>query len=170
MGEYPKLKVCLYYQITGNNCLKCEKCSRTIIGLLAAGIDPEKCGFNINGKNLNYIKDSLKKGVFFSKRGLIERPVKMINRIYPIFEWEDIQKNLSSDFEDDQYKSVNFFGWFRNFNVKERANKISFTKLPKLFLYSVFDLLAPLSVILPVQLQNLLRSSFDYLFNTKRKT
>jgi hypothetical protein len=167
VGDFPTLKVCSKYQITGNNCLKCEKCSRTIVGLLAAGIDPIKCGFNINFESLNCIKESLEKGVFFSKRGLVERPIKLVNRIYPIFEWEDIQRNVPSDFKD-MYGSTRFFDWFKDFDIKNRANKISFTKIPKLFVFSVFDLLAPLITILPRQIQNLLRSSFDYFFTNKR--
>ncbi|MDG6223250.1 MAG: hypothetical protein QCH99_08320 [Candidatus Bathyarchaeota archaeon] len=167
-GEYPTLKVCSKFSRLGSNCCKCEKCSRTIIGLLAAGIDPKKCGFNIDAQNVGYIKKSLERGVFFSKKGLIERPVKMINRIYPIFEWEDIQQNLPSEFKEDEYGSESFFEWFKSFDVKERANKIGLVDFPKLFLYSIFDLLAPISFIFPSKMQNMLRASFDYFFKNKK--
>jgi len=134
---------------------------------LAADIDPNKCGFNINSETLNYIKDSLERGKFFGRRGLAERPVKLINRLYPVFEWEDIQQNLSLDFKEDMYLSASFFKWFRDFDIKERANRVSLTKLPKLLLYSLFDMLAPLSAIFPRQIQYVLRLSFNYFFSNK---
>lgn len=37
---------------TGENCCRCEKCCRTIIGLLVEGVDPIDYGFN--GKRINY--------------------------------------------------------------------------------------------------------------------
>lgn len=168
VGDFPRLKVCSRYHIASGNCLRCEKCSRTIVGLLAAGIDPKKCGFDVDSESLNYVKESLEKGLFFSKKGIAERPIKLINRIYPIFEWEDIQLNLPSEFESNMYQSADFFDWFRNFDIRKRANKISITKLPRLFLYSIFDLLAPISTILPRKIRKMLRRSFDYFFSNKK--
>lgn len=167
-GHFPKLKVCSKYQISESNCQRCEKCSRTIIGLLAAGVDPNKCGFKINPQTLNYIKDSLERGKFFNRHGLIERPVKLINRLYPIFEWEDIQHAISSDFIDDVYLSKDFFKWFKNFDIKHRANKITLKNMPSLLLYSFFDIFAPLSIFLPKSIQNKLRWSFNFFFSNRR--
>ena len=168
-GEYPKLKVCSNYQIRGQNCSKCEKCSRTIVGLLSEAIDPDKCGFNITPGTLSYIKKSLQNGGFFGRRGIAERSVKLIDRIYPIFEWEDIQRHLPEQINwDDNYGSMNFLNWFRHFDIRRRATRINLHKFPQLILYSFFDFLAPASPILPKKIQNLLRFVFNRLFLNKK--
>ena len=40
-----KLRVC-YSSMVGDNCCKCEKCVRTMMGLLAEGVDPIEFGFD----------------------------------------------------------------------------------------------------------------------------
>lgn len=44
-GKHINLRVC-YLSMGGENCGKCEKCLRTIFGLLAEGADPHDYGFN----------------------------------------------------------------------------------------------------------------------------
>src|SRR5208337_3123909 len=46
----------------GNNCSKCEKCSRTIIGLELAGINPNDHGFSIEADTFANIKENLMNG------------------------------------------------------------------------------------------------------------
>lgn len=50
---YPTLRVC-WEKDGGKNCCRCEKCYRTIYGIIAAGEDPNKYGF-IYDKKLNKI-------------------------------------------------------------------------------------------------------------------
>lgn len=52
------IRVC-YKSHDGSNCSICEKCSRTIIGLILAGIDPSKHGFNISANMFRSIKKKL---------------------------------------------------------------------------------------------------------------
>ncbi len=164
MGKFPILKVCSKYQLCGRNCGKCEKCSRTIIGLLSEGIDPNKCGFNITSDSLKYIKKILQTGGFFGRRGMAERPAKLINRLYPIFEWEDIQKHMSENFDHNLYNSREFFEWFRFIDIRNRAIQIKLSQIPRLLLYSFFDFLAPISMVFPKKIQSFLRKTFDYFF------
>lgn len=49
------LKVC-FHPIKGQNCSRCEKCYRTIIGIYALGEDPSRFGFEFNKKVLRKIK------------------------------------------------------------------------------------------------------------------
>lgn len=163
-GKFPPLKVCSRYKLTGKNCGSCEKCSRTITGLLSEGVDPNKCGFNITSDSLMEIKKILESGGFFGRRGICERPAKVINRLYPIFEWEDIQKHLPKTFNQNLYDSEEFFEWFRCFDIRKRVTQIKPSQIPSLFLYSFFDFLAPVNIMLPKKIQGLLRKSFDYFF------
>ena len=164
IGEFPPLRVCSRYKDAGKNCGKCEKCSRTIVGLLSEGIDPNRCGFDITSASLDYFKKVLQSGGFFGRRGIIERPAKLINRLYPIFEWQDIQLHLPKTFDHNLYDSVEFFEWFRHFNIQKKVTQIKLSQIPRLMLYSFFDLLAPASIILPKRMQIFLRKSFDYFF------
>ena len=43
----------------GENCSHCEKCSRTIVGLELAGLDPNKYGFRVNADTFSTIKNNL---------------------------------------------------------------------------------------------------------------
>jgi len=44
---FPKLRVCCV-SLKGENCLKCEKCFRTLTQIIIAGQEPKECGFNIS--------------------------------------------------------------------------------------------------------------------------
>lgn len=44
----------------GENCSKCEKCSRTIMGLIAEKINPNEHGFNFDKNKLNKLEVNLK--------------------------------------------------------------------------------------------------------------
>ncbi|WP_239540645.1 hypothetical protein [Spongiivirga citrea] len=48
-GNNFKLRVCYSERRDGFNCSKCEKCYRTILGLVLAGQDPNNFGFNVDG-------------------------------------------------------------------------------------------------------------------------
>lgn len=47
--NYPILRVC-WEKEGGENCCKCEKCYRTIYGIIAAGGNPNQYGFSYNKK------------------------------------------------------------------------------------------------------------------------
>ncbi len=46
-GTYPKLRVC-WITSGGKNCSQCEKCLRTLYGLMAEGEDPTHYGFDLS--------------------------------------------------------------------------------------------------------------------------
>ena len=46
-----KLRVC-WHSDRGDNCCKCEKCYRTIFGLIAEGANPQEYGLKVNAKDL----------------------------------------------------------------------------------------------------------------------
>lgn len=57
------IHVCLTSK-TDKNCSKCEKCSRTILGLELAGINPDKHGFVVNSDTFIRIKKNLANGLW----------------------------------------------------------------------------------------------------------
>lgn len=70
------LRVC-YKSRGGRNCCSCEKCYRTICGILAEGFLPKDFGLNFNDKTLFNIQNQLK------------HKIDLSNVVIPL--WQDIQ-------------------------------------------------------------------------------
>lgn len=64
------LRVC-WISSGGKNCCHCEKCYRTIMGLLAAGAEPQKFGFDIVLSDLVKMKPYLEQKVLFSDGDIV---------------------------------------------------------------------------------------------------
>lgn len=58
--------VCLQQYLT-TNCCRCEKCYRTIIGLLAEGLSPQQYGFNFDLKDIPQLCNDLHYRIMISK-------------------------------------------------------------------------------------------------------
>lgn len=87
---------------TGKNCCKCEKCCRTILGILIENEFPEKYGFeSVNGK---YIK---KRMYFYNNIDII---------LYPI--WNDMINKYNSKKKEGNYNKD--IEWLSNFNVERQ--------------------------------------------------
>lgn len=108
-----KLKVCSF---TEKNCCICEKCFRTILGLVTEGISQnelKEIGFEIKEVSLkkyyeNYMRENLQ---FFG--------VEFENRIY----WNDIKKRAKENSEN--IKEKEFIEWFNSYDfLKNRKNAI----------------------------------------------
>jgi len=116
------LRVC-WSQHTYYNCGKCEKCLRTIIGLLLEGIDPNMCNFQINDRTLDLVKS-------YFINGLISDSA--------IFSWKDIQANIPGFVMDrninSKYKTEDFFDWFENFSLENYHYNPSYSPLIKIYL------------------------------------
>lgn len=133
-GHDPFLKVCT--KQSGGNCVKCEKCLRTITALVLEDIDPSKCGFNnIERKTFDFVMESLIKGNLVKRKGIIERKTKYI---LATFCWKDIQKHIPETINVNKlYNSKNFFEWFKDFDVERTlSGNIKISRLPQLLLYS----------------------------------
>jgi len=86
------------------NCSECEKCSRTMIGLLIAGIDPDRLGFDTKKFSFNSIIEKFEKGVF-----------KVTDD--ELFMWEDIKKHLNFNKEPIVGNTIipeYFLYWLKN--------------------------------------------------------
>jgi len=129
--HYPHLWVCTIDRprsFRGFNCGKCEKCSRTITGLVLENIDPNKCGFNIDNKFFDFLKQNLSRFI----RGEDQ-----------VFMWKDIQRHIPKVINHNLHDSKEFFEWFKNFDVsvsmrKRYINKIIESSIGPSVLY-VYD-------------------------------
>ena len=107
-GHYPLLRVC-WEQFRDFNCCQCDKCMRTITGLVLENIDPNKCGFRIDENFFTSLKNYFVEGGldFFSG---------------DIGYWKDIQRNIPQQISHNVYNSREFFEWFRNFDISEKKS------------------------------------------------
>lgn len=98
------LRVC-WVQQKQYNCGLCEKCLRTITGLVLEDIDPNKCGFNIRNGIFDLIKNYFMKGL-------------MPCRGHILLVWQNIQNLIPDEMNDNKlYNSKKFFEWFKNFDL-----------------------------------------------------
>lgn len=97
------LRVC-WSQHDEYNCGYCEKCLRTIVGLILEDIDPEICNFNIKNNILELVRIYIYKRLF-TLRGS---------------EWQDIQTHIPNTMSETEtnkkYNSEKFFEWFKKFD------------------------------------------------------
>lgn len=111
------LKVCNNHNYILSNCSRCEKCSRTIVGLVSEDIDPSKIGFVINKKTFHHIKKRLVNGEFFS-----ERDRDFYNKLALKAHWKDIQKNIPTKIMYDYHGSKEFLNWYKGINFNDISN------------------------------------------------
>jgi len=106
-----RLRVC-WESAWKNNCGCCEKCMRTIAGLIVEGLDPNSCNFNIDESTLTFIKDCLCKGKIALDAGTR-------------FIWEDIQRHIPEQIDGDLWGSREFLTWLKGYDLsKQKANRI----------------------------------------------
>lgn len=98
-----RLRVC-WDSASRTNCGNCEKCFRTIVGLVTEGVDPNNCNFDTNIKTLPYIGDCFHKGKIPLSEGAK-------------FMWRDIQKHIPEDIDRDIYGSQEFLIWLREYDL-----------------------------------------------------
>ena len=137
---YPVFSVCNYTPTISSdlNCNKCEKCSRTITGLVLEDIDPNKCGFNIDANYFEYVKERIIKK-------------KFANDEWIVYHWNLIRNSIPEGKEVYLYNSKEFFEWFKNYDLSGNIKKTSFSgilnssvlyfysKLPKNFRQSILE-------------------------------
>lgn len=104
-----ELRVC-WESEGGKNCCSCEKCYRTIYGIIAEKANPREFGFDID--NINKIEDELKHKIVLS------------NILIPL--WKDIQNRFieNKEFLYEQYKWIYKIN-FDNINNNCRKNFIN---------------------------------------------
>jgi hypothetical protein len=107
---YKYIKVCPLNGSKTYNCSICEKCWRTIIGLIMEDIDPNQCNFKIHNGILDCAKVVLENG--WMHFGYDQ-----------ILFWKDIQAHIPDYKINNLYNSRAFFGWLKDFNFQDYKYK-----------------------------------------------
>lgn len=87
-----------------SNCSQCGKCCRTMMGLIVAGVDPNRHGFHLDQHTLKRLREQLSNREFLTTAN---------NR----FMWTDIQRHLPERPEVEIEGLDDFFVWFREFQI-----------------------------------------------------
>jgi hypothetical protein len=115
---HPFLKVCNKGDEVASNCGVCEKCYRSIVGLVVEGIDPVKCGFdNVDRETFETIRERFYCNNLLTRKFFIESRGEFYIRMGDVFLWEDIHQHISEKINHDVRGSKEFLEWFRSFNL-----------------------------------------------------
>lgn len=105
LNIFPNLHVCWQNNGSGKNCCNCEKCCRTMLGIMVANDLPQKYGFdNYDGKHIEYrmkFFNEIKESTYYIWQEIIEK--------YK-------ENNIKSRFRNN-------ISWLERFNIKEK-NKL----------------------------------------------
>ena len=99
-----------YRSHTGDNCSQCEKCSRTIVGLELAGIDPNEHGFHVTGGTFASIKEKLSSGAWHFAQG-------------EQFQWEILQRHAYLDRDFPHSEARHLLQWLKNVDIEVFRSK-----------------------------------------------
>jgi len=98
------------------NCGRCEKCTRTIVGLLAVGVDPRTCSFDMRYFSAQRLRQGLEGG-----------SVKLPKSVWDL--WVDIQASLRKREKgldaDSMYGSGPFLEWLRGYDLERNLYRPS---------------------------------------------
>jgi hypothetical protein len=109
-GETFPIRVCLSSSSSGANCSRCEKCLRTITGLMIAGVDPSRCGFNYDPERTpQHIRDVIDAG---------RLPIG--NKV--VF-WQDMQGKIPLQSVSESRSLQEFFMWFEDLDIDTLARR-----------------------------------------------
>jgi hypothetical protein len=110
-SEDPQLqiRVCWRTPVYGN-CNKCEKCARTITGLLLEGVDPNEHGFQVTPDSLEGLKS-------------IIMPAWLSSTDYVFVEWDKIKLRSLQQMDQISPWYIPFFLWMQNTNIKQLKRK-----------------------------------------------
>lgn len=101
------LKVCTFNE---DNCLKCEKCVRTMLGIIAENGNVKDFGFNVQGNLLDHFISIFENDiVFFDVAGESKK------------HWVHIKKRMKENYKNLDEKEV--VDWFLNENLIEIRKK-----------------------------------------------
>lgn len=100
--QYPFLRVC-WKEEGGKNCCHCEKCYRTILGIIAAGGDPNQFGFTYTPKMNRKIRYELLYKITLTEG---QKPF-----------WKDIQKRIVQNLSEKENNSP--YQWMTKVNFDD---------------------------------------------------
>lgn len=121
--QYP-LRVC-WEKPAQFNCSKCEKCWRTMIGLIMEGIDPKILGFDVEDNFFESVKSSL-----------VEKQVHFTDT--DVYFWQTLQNHIKNNTAVyNLYNSRAFFEWFKTFEIRVNMKKKTLTRFLWIIYYGL---------------------------------
>ena len=99
------IRVC-YRSESAKNCSRCEKCCRTIVGLLVAGADPTEYGFAIYDDTFEHIRTQIESG-------------EWVFGFDEIYMWSDIQRHTPTPEAVDDPKIASFYRWLHGIDPED---------------------------------------------------
>ncbi|WP_339147756.1 MULTISPECIES: peptidase [unclassified Sutcliffiella] len=107
--ENIQLRVCFKNEI---NCCECEKCLRTIMGIIAEGYDPRDFGFNLPN-------DSVKLSEFL--RHAMKNESKFFTDNFIKIYWNEIRSRFEDNHQNIVFKEIG--SWMIDYNFKKERFK-----------------------------------------------
>jgi hypothetical protein len=108
LGKAPFLNICWNHdaqtQFVEINCGRCEKCQRTIAGLLLDGVDPTRLGFRIDDDFFDHLRARLPQ---YTATNLSD--------------WQVLQAAIPASLDHDLHGSRSFFAWLRGQALRNDA-------------------------------------------------
>jgi hypothetical protein len=102
------LRTCIHDE-TGGNCNAYEKCYRTMVGLVLAGLDPTRFGYEMDEGTWAEIREAFERRAF-----VMDDHTK--------FHWADIQDHVTSDREFPVDGATEFFEWLAQVDLDDVAS------------------------------------------------
>ncbi|QLH77296.1 hypothetical protein HZS55_08315 [Halosimplex rubrum] len=144
-GERFPLRTCIHDD-AGGNCNDCEKCYRTIVGLVLAGLDPNEFGYEADRRTLDEIRAAFERTAFVMDE-------------HTRFHWEDIQAHVDLDRSFPVDGATDFFRWLDGVDMAAVASEATPARRERLAravarnlpypvyasLYPVYDALSKIS-------------------------
>lgn len=134
----------------GKNCNQCEKCSRTILGLEIAGVDPNEHGFSTDAQTFSRMRQNIEDGTWRFDDD--ER-----------YMWIDLQEHAINARETPHHEAKILIEWLRKIDVKSlRSSGIGNKSLR--YRFARKTRLFPLLMVLPYPILQLMRKFFGAVF------
>lgn len=115
--ESVNIRVCFKNE---ENCCKCEKCLRTILGIVAEGKSPSDFGFNVPNNLSEHVKTYL------------NQEVKFFTDTFIIIYWSLIQKRMKENYTKIKYRDL--LDWFLDYEfITERKKSLLKYRVTKFF-------------------------------------
>ena len=103
------LRTCLESAV-GENCSECEKCYRTAVGLLLAGVDPNEVGYDVDAGTFAEIRSAFERGEF--TMGEHQR-----------YMWQDLKDHLPPEWEYSWPEAGAFFEWLEAIDLDDLVER-----------------------------------------------
>lgn len=101
------VRTCIHAE-SGGNCNACEKCYRTMVGMVLAGMDPREFGYDVTPETFDEVRSSFERREF-------------VMDDHTVFHWRDIQRHVHLDREFPVDGASEFFEWLAGVDMETVA-------------------------------------------------